>query len=789
MRRSSIVLLTVVSAIILCVFWSAVYFLSQFFPNSKENLTRPTFKTTVTIVKDTQGVSTLESTQRDDLLRAQGLVTARDRFFQMELIRRKMAGELSELFGEAALESDVLHRRMGFKQVADRAWEQMDPKTKTIWQSFSEGVNDYLSFEVLPWEIKLLGYSPKSWRAQDGLLVVLSMFESLNDFDNGEELAYNELNNRFSKKMVEFLTWDFGFLDAPLKVFKRGNLQGRIPSRIDFDLRSTASSVDKIRWKEKEVYGSNAWVVSGANSDTGKPLLAGDPHLNITVPNIWYRVELKDPELSVRGVTVPGIPGVVIGRNNHLAWSFTNSRADVQDFIELGSQFNEEIVPAELQEFLRLVKREEKIQIKGGKEHLIKCWDSAYGPLVEEKLESGLKYKRILQWTALDPNPLSQLNPLALDQSHQLDELWGALSRWGGPVQNILVATQDNHIAWGMVGKIPDQRKDFGRTSSLIKERSVWKQYIPWEEMPRVVDPIEGFVASGNQNMWIESIEKYRWGHDWPSPARGFQIRKLLLESSTISVDRMQAIQNEIYSPVHVWYRDRLVEAIRNIENQNKPLSPWVEEILNLVGVWDGKAGIDSAAYSLLREFRLAVLKNAMSPFVARTAPYRHEEVMALIAKDSVVQMLLLNKPFHLLNPQYNSWDELLIVSATEAAGQLAKSPKELSKVTWGTRNILQARHPFSSRIPSFLARLINLPERSLAGDGLVVHVSKPKNGASMRMVIDVSNTEHSLYSQPGGQSGYFLSPHYQDLFESWYVGKGRSFESSQVESKQVIHP
>jgi penicillin amidase len=615
------------------------------------------------------------------------------------------------------------------------------------------------------------------------------MFESLNDFENGEELAYNELYSRFPKKIVEFLTWDFGFLDAPVKVSKGVDLQGRIPSRIDFDLRSTSSSLNKINWEEKEVYGSNAWVVSGARSETGKPLLAGDPHLNITVPNIWYRVELKDSDLSVRGVTVPGIPGVVIGRNPHLAWSFTNSRADVQDFIELGSQFNEDSVPAELQEFLKLTKREEKLQVKGGKEHLIKCWDSAYGPMFEEKLETGLTYKRILQWTALGPMPLSRLNPLDIDQAHQLDELWEALSRWGGPVQNILVATRDNHIAWGIVGKIPDQRKDFGRTSTLIKDRSVWKQYIPWEEMPRVVDPIEGFVASGNQNMWVESTEKSRWGHDWPSPARGFQIRKLLSESSAVSVERMQAIQNEIYSPVHVWYRDRLVDAIRTLESQNKPLTPWVEAILNLVGVWDGRAGIDSASYSLLREFRLTVLKNAMSPFVARTAPYRHEEVMSLIAKDSVVQMLLLNKPFHLLSPQFSSWEELLVISATEAAGQLAKSPKELSKATWGTRNILKVQHPFSSKIPLFAARLINLPERSLAGDGLVVRVSKPKNGASMRMVIDVSNGEHSLFSQPGGQSGYFLSPHYQDLFESWYVGKGGAFESSQIESKQVIHP
>ncbi len=788
MRRSSIVI-TSVCAFVLFAFWGAVYSLSHFFPNSEDSLQRKSFQSTLTVTQDVYGVPSIEGEQLNDVLKAQGLVTARHRFFQMDLIRRKMAGELSELFGEKALPTDEMHRRLGFSQVADKASELMNPQTKLIWESFTQGVNDYLKNESLPWEVKVLGYSPKEWKVQDSLLVVLSMFESLNDFENGEELAYNELLHRFSKNAVDFLTWDFGFLDAPLKVVKGVSLQAKIPFRAEIDLRTQSKNDFKVEVSEKDVLGSNAWVVSGNRSSSGKPLLAGDPHLNLTVPNLWYRVELKSQDWNVRGVTVPGIPGVVIGRNGQLAWSFTNSRADVQDFIELEPQFSEDSVSGELGEFLKLKPRTETIKIKNSKDQVFSFWDSAWGPIVEEKLESGEVNKRILQWTALDPRPLAQLNPLELDRSQNLEQLWDSLSRWGGPVQNILVATEDNHIAWAMVGKIPDKRKADGKVSVPAREKTAWKSYIPWKEMPKVIDPPEGFIASGNQNMWIEGVANARWGHDWPSPARGFQIKKSLSENAAMNVESMESIQNEIYSPVHAWYRDRLVEAIKTAETQQKELNPWISEALNLIGNWDGRVSVDSAAYTFMKAFRLRVLANCASPFVARTAPFRHEQVTALIAKDSLVYTLLSQKPFHLLSPQFSSWEHLLIFSAEEAGKNLAKEPNQLRGLAWGEHNRLQAKHPFSSQLPSVLGRLINLPEKPLSGDGLVVRVSKPKNGASMRMVIDLADKSRSKFSQPGGQSGYFLSPHYQDMFDSWYAGKGLPFESAEVELKQVIGP
>ncbi len=788
MRRSSIII-SIISVITLLVFWTGVYCLTLFFPNSKERIQRKTFHSPVSIFRDSYGVPVIESEKLSEVIRAQGLVTARDRFFQMELIRRKMSGRLSELFGEKALASDRWHRQLGFLQVAQKAVEKMEPSVREVWELYAQGVNDYLANEVLPWEVKLLGYQPDLWKTEDGLLVVLSMFEALNDPKNSEELAYNELYLKFPKSVVNFLTWDYGFLDAPIKAPKGFPFAARIPTPSELNFSSQAINSVIAKPIEKEVHGSNAWVVAGSKTTTGKPLLAGDPHLNLTVPNIWYRTELKAKTFGVRGVSVPGIPGVIIGRNENLAWSFTNSRSDVHDFIELGADFKPESGLKYQGKNLSFTSRKESIQIKGKPAEEYNIWDSPFGPVIEDENAEVPKAQRILQWTALDSSALSSLNPLELNSSENLSQLWEAMSRWGGPVQNIIVASRDNHIAWAIVGKIPDQRKEFGKVSSSLTELSPWKDYIQWQEMPRVIDPPEGFIGSGNQNMWVEIPGRERWGHDWPSPARGYQIRKRLSETEPIAVETMEAIQNDIYSPVHVWYRDQLVETFKRSEGQDFSKNPWIGEMIEIVSSWDGNITVSSSAYPLLKEFRLQVQKNCAAPFVNKVALYRQKEVLELIAKDSLVYQLLTHRPQHLLNPQFLSWDELLVTSALETAKQLAKEPNELKTITWGRRNLLEVQHPFASQFPKFLARMINFPEKELSGDGLVVRVNRPKNGASMRMVIDLSDYKNSKFSQPGGQSGYFLSPNYQDLFESWYLGRGIAFETMTIESKQVISP
>ncbi|NBX68992.1 MAG: penicillin acylase family protein [Proteobacteria bacterium] len=787
MKRSSIIL-SVISGFVLIVFWSIVFGLTRFFPNSKENLKRPIFKSTVSIIKDTSGVPYIESDDYRDVLRAQGLATARDRFFQMELIRRKMRGRLSEIFGNKALAIDVWHRRLGFSQVAVLALQKMTPETQEVWESYAQGVNDYLKNETLPWEIKLLGYQPEMWRAEDGLLVVLSMFEALNDPDNSEELAYNELHRQFKKSVIEFMTWDFGFLDSPLKTPPGFPFPVRVPGASEISFRTQAFIPSVKKPQDRDVYGSNAWAVAGIKTQTGKPLLAGDPHLNLTVPNIWYRSELKSKSLNVRGVSVPGIPGIVIGRNSYMAWSFTNSRADVQDFILLDTHFEPQNGLVFKGNKLELSERKETILIKDGESKIVTFWDTPFGPYIEEEVETNLKSKRILQWTALDPKALAELNPLELNRVGDLDQLWDALSRWGGPVQNILVATLDNQIAWAMVGKIPRGRPHHGKTSQPIMQ-GPWVGYVPWSAMPRVVNPKEGFIANGNQNMWPEVPGKEIWGHDWPSPVRGYQIKSLLSQDIKFDAEQMAKIQNDLYSPVHAWYRDRWVESVSKLSTEALKNEPLLDSSLSRVKSWDGLAALDSSIYPIMKEFRLQVQKNCVAPFVHQTARYRQEEVEDLISKDTLVKNLLDHRPINLLNPKFESWDELIVVSAKEALQELAKTPNDLVELKWGQRNLLQVQHPFSSQLPQFLVRLIDLPSRGMSGDGLVVRVNKPKNGASMRMIIDFSNEKNSKFSQPGGQSGYFLSPNYQDLFESWWLGQGVSFEMTRIESKQVITP
>ncbi|MFM8313616.1 MAG: penicillin acylase family protein, partial [Deltaproteobacteria bacterium] len=292
MRKTSLIF-SIVALFVFLMFWGGVYYLTRFFPNTQERLQRKVFHSAVVLNRDRYGVPVIESDSRIEMVKAQGLATARDRFFQMELIRRKMAGRLSELFGEKALETDEWHRRLGFELVAQKSVSLMDSTTREVWESYAQGVNDYLSHETLPWEISLLGYAPESWKPEDSLLVVLSLFDALNDPKNSEELAYNELNRVFPKKLVNFLTWDYGFFDAPLRIPKGFSLEAKIPTPVEWNVRSQSFRSKDILLPEKNVNGSNAWVVAGNKTVTGKPLLAGDPHLNLSVPNIWYRSELK----------------------------------------------------------------------------------------------------------------------------------------------------------------------------------------------------------------------------------------------------------------------------------------------------------------------------------------------------------------------------------------------------------------------------------------------------------------------------------------------------------------
>lgn len=786
MQRKSIII-SILSVVFFVFFWSSVYYVVRFFPNSEAKLKRPGFESSVTVKYDEHRVPILECDDKNTLIRAQGLVTARDRFFQMELIRRKMAGKLSELFGEKALSTDLWHRQMGFSEVAKAAKKKMKKETLLVWDAYAQGVNDYLNHETLPWEIKILGYQPELWTVEDGFLVVMSMFEALNEPDNTEELAYNELYRQFSQPVVNFITWDFGLFDAPLKTPREFPFRVRIPKANELNFRSQAFNHSIPKPEEAEVYGSNAWVVSGIKTLSGKPLLAGDPHLNLTVPNLWYRTEMKSKDLSVRGAAIPGIPGVVIGRNEKIAWSFTNSRADVHDFVDLGPGFRPEQGLVYQGNSIPLTSREESIPVKGKTKTTAQFWDSPFGPLISETNEEAPRTTRILQWTALDPAQLADLNPLELNSAKSLEELWDAMSRWGGPVQNMLIATQDNHIAWGMVGKIPAGRKDGGRKTVSLKD-GFWKGYVPWQSMPKVVNPPQGFIASGNQNLWVEDYGKETWGHDWPSPARGFQIKNRLSEGNQITAEFMESVQNDIYSPVHVWYRDRLIETVQKSELKGSySQDPFLDAIIKIVQNWDGKVVADSAAYPLLKEFRLQVQRNCIAPFVNHVARYRQKEVEKLIAKDPLVKNLLDHRPQHLLNPKFDSWEELILSSAIEAGKELAIKPEELSKIQWGQQNRLQAQHPFSNQLPKFFSRWLNLPEKSLPGDGMVIRVGKPKNGASMRVVIDLAEFKNSRFSQPGGQSGYFLSPYYQDLFEPWYLGKGVPFEAESTELKQVI--
>lgn len=745
----------------------------------------------VMIASDQYGIPAISAVNHVDAVRALGYVSARDRLFQMDLMRRKNAGRLAEIFGQKAVNSDVRARTYGFNRLARAVLKKLPPDHLSYLDAYAEGVNRYLDQDyALPFEFTVLGYRPEPWKPEDSLLVALGMFDTLTAGAEQEERMLSVMEKNLPEAVAAFLTPDtdrfterlFGAAAArrPAQPIPVAALESLLAEHVP-DATKLAQAVQM----RDVMPGSNAWAVSGAKTHDGRAILANDMHLGISVPNIWYRCEMNYQSVHVAGVTLPGLPLFPAGSNTHIAWGGTSLSGDFLDLVSL--EINPEN-PGEYKladNWRRFEEMSEIIKVKDAESRQVTVKQTIWGPVATEPL-SGKPVA--IHWTALDENAVT-LGLIDMDQSKTLDEAVAIVNHSGGPQLNVLLADDRGQIAWTLMGRIPRRYGNDGSISRSWADGTVgWQGYVEAKQLPRIINPPEGLLASANERR-LGKDYPYVIGRQFANGYRAYRITQRLKQQQTIDEMAMFELQLDTENEFHDFYRQLALSVLpAKASEQQADLRELRETVL----AWNGKADTDSKGFALLVRFRKLLAETVLSPFLAacREADKNFEYSWTTI--DTPLQAMLTEKiPQLLPDPlHYPNWDAFILAQLKHSAQQLkAKYPGvKLSELTWGRVNKAHFSHPFSN-FSSLLGLFLNMPEDELSGCSGCVRVAVPSFGASERLVVSPAHLDDALLHMPGGQSAHPLSPYYRDQQRYWVQGLPLSLLAGKSEHRLLLKP
>lgn len=736
----------------------------------------------VKIERDALGVPTITGSTRADAARALGFVHAQDRFFQMDLLRRSGAGELAEIFGAMAVPLDQSHRRHGFRRTAGQVSAALAPAERTVLDAYTAGVNAGLAaLPKIPWEYLVLRTTPQPWRAEDSLLCVYAMWFDLQDYRGTFELNRAALREALGQAALEFLaprgnSWDAAldgstFAPPALPSFRFAPPEPAAVGAVAPSGPEPAS---------KRVVGSNAFALAGTHTASGAALLANDMHLDLNVPHVWYRAVLQwtDPAGPgwVAGVTLPGVPAMVVGSNRHVAWGFTDAYIDTTDVVIVETDAIAQSHYRTPQGWKEIEERHEEIKVKGkpSVDFLVR-W-TEWGPVIGGPAEG--RYQ-VLRWNAHDVSA-ANLGLMALERAQTAAEAVAIAHRTGMPNQNLLVADAGGAVAWTIIGRVPRRIGYDGRlpVSWTYGDRR-WDGWLPPEEIPVVtsrpagrpaeIPAPEGAIWSGN-NRAVGGAAYARLGdsgYDDGPRARQIRddLRALITSGKKAAPADLLAVQLDDRAVFLERWQKFLLEVLTDeAVAGNKSRAA----LRDAVRQWGGRASTDSVAYRVVKAFRGHVTARALAPFIEQTqAVYERFNYRNLNHEDAVWQ-LVHERPDRLLDPTQKSWESLLLAAADDVTADVKKAGVELPEFTWGERNRLKMQHPFGRFLPGFLARRLNLPAVPLPGDADMPRVQNIGFGQSERLVVSPGREAEGIMQMPGGQSGHPFSPFYRAGHDAW---------------------
>lgn len=735
-------------AISLIVLGFLLFFPGYFFsskPKYKGNVSIRGLDGEVKVITDTWGVPHIYAGTEKDLFFACGYIHARERMWQMDLSRRTGYGRLSELFGNELLERDIFARVLGLKDAAAMDYSRLSPEIEDILSAYSRGVNAWIESRhwVWPPEFSLLRYRPEHWRPLDSLIIkqVMAMLLSA-DFPS--EAVRSNLIYRVGQERA-------------LQVLE----EGIRPPSFETEKVSLSRFLNIVYPQQ-----SNNWVVSGDRTVSGKPLLANDPHLEINLPPVWYEMHLRCPSLNVTGVTLPGLPWVIIGHNETIAWGITNSTLDSQDlYLEKFDQAQD--MYWEKDGWVPLTKKEEAIWVKGRDEpEKIEVLRTVRGPVISPYIVES-RNPVSLKWTIYRGDRVFEAGYL-LNKAQNWDEFKEALSLFDSPSQNFGYADKYGNIGYYLGGKIPVRSQE----AALFpypswREGGEWQGFLEEEQKPFLFNPEEGMIVAANQNILPEGYPHYV-SVDWDAPFRADRIEELLLQREKHSVSSFKAIQGDIHSQkAEVFYP--VIQKISGAQGKAK-------QALDILQNWDLRmdGGNTPALY--------ATFTNLLPEEIFRDELKEDFRAFDFFFRRKIagaVRILTVPDSFWFDNketPAVENMEDVIEATLLRAFNRLDWLYGPPENWDWAKMNAVRFQHPLGR---FFLFRFFNLGSRPSDGSAFTVKVNfvTPQQtswSASYRQIIDLSDWDNSVCVISSGQSGHFLSRFYDDQAPLWLGGEYR---------------
>ena len=720
------------------------------------------------IKRDSRGIPHIEAASWQDAIFLQGYTTAQDRLWQMDTLRRFGSGELAEVFGAGALSADGRSRKMRIRALAEANVARLTPEDRAVMVEYARGVNYFISTHRGDYSLEFAlpghAYDPRPWTLTDSMLIGLVMYRDLTDsskfeYDKGTLLSQAD----------------------PVKV------------RALFPPAQGAAISP----------GSNAWAVSGAHATDGRPMAANDPHLAYGVPGTWYLVHLKAPGLNVAGASLPGVPCVISGHNEQIAWGVTNMQVDVMDLYaeQMDERTGRYVYEGKLQQ-AQLDRQ--MIGVKDSKPVEVDTWVTRHGPIILH--ENGKSYA--MRWSATDGFGFPFW---AINRAKNWEQFRLALSSFWGPGQNFVYADKAGNIGYQATGRAPI-RGD-GKTPVLsdaplngTSGEAEWTGYMPFEQMPSVYNPASGMVATANQNPFPPNFP-YQVNGSFADRYRIQQIRALLQAKSKLTVEDMLRVQKDVYSAYDHFLAQQVVAAAGKRSSRERG----VREAVEVLRRWNGQMDKDEAAPMITellsnemgRLLVVSSMRPASNPAVQeklRSQPQNSSEkngsharsvLLAgpnapdILPRPQVIEGLLRTRPSGWVAK--DDWDQWLLESLSGALtiGRTQQG-SPVSKWRWGRVLQWNLTHPIGKQLP-LVNGFFDIGPVEMSGAGTTVKQTTGTLGPSERMIVDLGDLDKSVQNLPVGESGMVASKHYKDQWPAYYVGKSFPMEFERVNSKEEL--
>jgi len=753
--------------------------LRQSLPRTEGEIRLKGLRAPVEILRDAWAIPHIFAASVDDAMFALGYAHAQDRLWQMEMNRRIGAGRLAEILGPAALDTDRFLRTLGVRRSAAASLEVLSTQTRSSLTAYAAGVNAFLASDpVLPPEFWLTGARPEPWDVVDSIAWTKMMAWDLGGNWRNEILRMQLAKTLSVARIQEFLPPYPG--DAAPALPELRELYGAMGTdavRLAAEAQRLAEGVDA--WTTGAA-GSNNWVVNGARSASGKPLLANDPHLGLSAPPVWYFAHLHAPGLDVIGATLPGVPAVVLGRNTRMAWGFTNTGPDVQDlFIEKLEGTDRYLTPEGPQAF-KLI--EETIRVKGAKDEKLTIRVTRHGPVISDvsrSMANAVPRGHVLafSWTALAEDDRTMESAAQLARAGNWAEFLAAAKHFHAPQQNMVYADIDGNIGFVAAGRVP-VRKPENDLMGLAPApgwlaRYDWDGFLPFDALPRRYNPASGAIVTANHKITSPGY-KHHLTSEWQTPYRADRIQALLDAVPKHTVPSFARMQADVASLA--------VREILPLLLGTRPRSEPARKALALLGAWDGTMASDRSEPLLVtawwRELVRAIYADELGE--AFRPNWRARAVfLGNVLADHNGQSRWCD---NLRTPGVETCEEQLALSLEAALADLRQRyGDDMRKWKWGLAHVARHEHRPLGR-QALLARWFDIKVPS-AGDPYTVNVGRNnffdeaqpfanRHAASLRAIYDLADPEKSLFIHSGGQSGNLLSPHYAAFSEAWSKGE-----------------